>query len=99
MKEILFLGDEQTACAWHLAGITTRVVTPEETHSVMESLTPEEILLLLVSSINAASLPPQYLNEKIRQGNPLVMVVEDVGGKTKLPDFVTPLRRRLGVAL
>lgn len=95
---IVFLGDEPTACVFRLAGVDCRVAAPGDTQDEIEALTAEGIEVLLLSSINAGALTPQYLAGLVGKGAPLVVVVDDIAGETPAPDFVAPYRRRLGVA-
>lgn len=98
MSDIVFIGDEVSATAYRLAGIAVIAVGPEETATVLDEEISPDAGLVLLASPHAASMSMEELSRRMRHARPPLMVVEDVAGTTALPDFVTMLRRRLGVA-
>lgn len=98
MSDIVFIGDEMSATAYRLAGIAVIVAGPEETVTVLDEEISPDTNLVLLASPHAASMSMEELSRRMREASPPLVVVEDAAGKTALPDFVTMLRRRLGVA-
>lgn len=98
MKEIVFIGDELSAMAYRLAGIRVVTIAPENTVRTLDEEVSNEVSLILLGALHAQFLDPDELTRRIRLAAPPLMVVSDAAGKTTLPDFVTLLRHRLGVA-
>lgn len=98
MDDIFFVGDELAAAAWRLAGVHTMTVDAADTDATLDDI-PAEARLVMLSSTHAASLAMDELTARIRRGKPPIMVIGDAAGRQPLPDFVTLLRRRLGVAV
>lgn len=97
MEEIVFIGDELTASAWRLAGISIRITAPEHVERVLDEL-PADTRLVLLASPHAAALHPPALADMIRKAEPALAIVPDAANSTGLPDVAIRLRRTLGVA-
>lgn len=98
MSDIVFIGDEMSAVAYRLAGIGAITVEPEETMRVLDEEISSDVTLVLLGAPHAAEMGIDELGRRMRRAAPPLMVVEDVAGSRSPPDFVTMLRRRLGVA-
>ncbi len=98
MEDIIFIGDELSASAYRLAGVGTITVPVDETARVLDEEVPSETRLVLLGAPHAERLGREALSRRMRQGRPPLMVVGDAAESAGLPDFVTLLRERLGVA-
>ena len=100
MDEVVFIGDEMTAVAYALAGVTTRTLEPGATAVALDACAVQgEVKLVLLGALHAQALGRDELARRMRLGAPPLMVVGDAAGAGSLPDFAALLRRRLGVAV
>ncbi|MDH5737603.1 MAG: hypothetical protein OEZ23_04800 [Gammaproteobacteria bacterium] len=97
MGNILFIGDEISAAAYRLAGIQTLSIAPPDTVSALNDPQAKHSALILLSAAHANAIRQADLHEHIRQADPPLMIVSDVGDTCKKPDFLSLIKRRLGV--
>lgn len=93
---VVYLGDEKTAAAFSLAGVTARAPARGEEHAAFASAR-EEAGLLLLGTRFAASLPPNALENALASLAPLVAIIHDAEGRAAVPDAAARVRRQLGV--
>ncbi|MBD3648727.1 MAG: hypothetical protein HUJ31_15035 [Pseudomonadales bacterium] len=97
MEGLVFIGDELSACAWRLAGITVRIVELSETGKILDELDMDTQLVLLASP-HAASMSEARLLERLSKAEPPIVVVPDAASTVELPDVARRMKRTLGVA-
>ena len=92
----LFIGDEVSAAAFRLAGMTVRVPAEGEEAALLEQA-GSGAELVLISAECAARIPRATLRQALAAPAPLTLVVPDVRGHLAPPDMAARLRAQLGM--
>ncbi|MCP3848793.1 MAG: Vacuolar H+transporting two-sector ATPase F subunit [Gammaproteobacteria bacterium] len=101
MVDILFIGDEISACGFRLAGVD--ILVPElgdEAHvfDSMDKKNYEDNDLIIVTAEIAAAVPQHSMERLMLMDKPLLMVLSDMRDQTLAPDLSVILRHQLGMA-
>ena len=96
MTDAVFIGDEITAAAFRLAGVTPQTPATGDLPGIFESAT-EEADLVIIAADYARSLEPELLRSAIRRADPLILVVPDGGNRHQPEDLDARIDRVLGI--
>jgi vacuolar-type H+-ATPase subunit F/Vma7 len=97
VAHVVYLGDEVTAAGFRLAGIDARTVESSATADEMRRAVTEGAELILLSAQLAELMPLPGLETILAAPQPPVAVVDDVCGKSVLPDLTRDVRATLGI--
>ena len=92
----VFIGDEVTAAAFRLAGVTTQAPKISDVRRVFETAFDEADLVLITADY-AGELDQESLHAAIRRADPLVLVVPDGGNRYRPEDLDARVDRVLGI--
>jgi vacuolar-type H+-ATPase subunit F/Vma7 len=92
----IYLGDEVSAAGYRLAGAQVRTPGRGEASAALAKARAEAPLVL-VSATVAADIGAGALRPALAATEPLVLVVPDVNGTTRLPDVAARMREQLGL--
>ena len=92
----VFIGDEVTAAAFRLAGVTAQVPKISDLRRVFEKAFDEADLVLITADY-ARALDEESLHTAIRRAAPLVLVVPDGGNRYWPEDLDARVDRVLGI--
>ena len=93
---ITYLGDEETAAAFALAGVQAHAPAAGAERAAFERACEESRLVLLGTRF-AATLPPNALENALASLAPLVAILHDGRDPGGLPDPAARARRQLGI--
>ena len=96
MTDTVFIGDEITAAAFRLAGVTPKTPATGDLPGIFESAT-EEADLVIIAADYARSLEPELLRSAIRRADPLILLVPDGGNRHQPEDLDARIDRVLGI--
>lgn len=96
MTNAVFIGDEITAAAFRLAGVTPQASAAGDLQRVLESAVDEADLVIIAADY-ARTLDPELLRSAIRRADPLVLVVPDGGNRHQPEDLDARIDRVLGI--
>lgn len=96
MTNAVFIGDEITAAAFRLAGVTPQASAAGDLPRVFESAVDEADLVIIAADY-ARTLDPELLRSAIRRADPLVLVVPDGGNRHQPEDLDARIDRVLGI--
>ena len=92
----VFIGDEVTAAAFRLTGVTTQAPGISDAQRFFDKASDEADLVIITAEY-ARAIDEQSLHAAIRRADPLVLVVPD-GGKRYWPeDLDARIDRVLGI--
>jgi vacuolar-type H+-ATPase subunit F/Vma7 len=91
---VVFIGDEVTAAAVRLTGVTAQVPKPADVQRVFEQAC-DAADLVMITAEHARALDEKALHSAVRRADPLVLVVPD-GGNRYWPE---DLDARVDIAL
>jgi vacuolar-type H+-ATPase subunit F/Vma7 len=96
---VTIIADEVTGALFRLAGARVVIPQPTAAAAVNEALTAAraDSALVVMTAELARSLPGEVLEEALRSGEPLTLIIEDVRGGVPAADLVAKTRRILGV--
>jgi vacuolar-type H+-ATPase subunit F/Vma7 len=97
VAHVVYLGDAVTAAGFRLAGIDARTVEPSATADEMRRAVTDGAELILLSGLLTEFVPPPVLEAVLAAPQPPVVVVDDVCGKSVLPDLTRDVRATLGI--
>jgi vacuolar-type H+-ATPase subunit F/Vma7 len=97
VAHVVYIGDEVTAAGFRLAGIDARTVEPSSTADELRRAVTDGAELILLSGQLAGFVPPPELAAVLAAPQPPVVVVDDVCGKSVLPDLTREVRATLGI--
>jgi len=97
VAHVVYIGDEVTAAGFRLAGIDARTVEPGATADEMRRAVADGAELILLSGQLAGFVPPPELEAALVAPQPPVVVVDDVCGRSVLPDLTREVRATLGI--
>ena len=92
----VFIGDEVTAAAYRLAGVTALVPKISDVRRVFDKAFDEADLVLIAADY-ARALDEESLHAAIRRADPLVLVVPDGGNRYWPEDLDARVDRVLGI--
>ena len=92
----VFIGDEVTAAAYRLAGVTAQTPKISDVRRVFEQAF-DEANLVLITADYARVLDEESLHAAIRRAAPLVLVVPDGGNRYWPEDLDARVDRVLGI--
>ena len=96
MPAPIFIGDEVSASAYRLSGAKVRITSVEDVAADLDWACREAELVLLSAEF-AECLPADELARAQSRSQPLLLVVPDVRGRTRLPDMSQWIRAQLGL--
>ncbi len=96
MPAPIFIGDEVSASAYRLGGARIRVTSADQAAADLAWACREAELVLITAEF-AARLPSDEMVKAQSRLRPLVLVVPDVRGRTRLPDLSPWIRAQLGL--
>ena len=96
MTNAVFIGDEITAAALRLAGVTPLVPATGEVPRVFEKAIGATDLVV-ISADYARALDEELLRSAIRRADPLVLVIPDGGNRHQPEDLDARIDRVLGI--
>lgn len=97
MARILYVGDEVTAAAYHLAGVETLAPRAAEALETLRRALASDVDLLLVDAGLMALLGAGERTAAGLCDRPLLEVVPDLYGRGALPDLAAEVRLALGL--
>jgi vacuolar-type H+-ATPase subunit F/Vma7 len=92
----VFIGDEITAAALRLAGVTTQVPAADELPRTFERAV-DEAELVIIAAHYALALNEELLRSAIRRADPPVLVMPDGGNRYQPEDLDARIDRVLGI--
>ncbi|MDE2148458.1 MAG: hypothetical protein KGJ55_01240 [Gammaproteobacteria bacterium] len=97
MPGVVFVGDEVTASGYRLCGV--RVLSPplDQAAAAVRQVLGTAPMLLLVTARYAAAVPQAELEWALLVQRPPLLLVDDFGGQTVMPDLAGEIRRQLGL--
>lgn len=101
MADILFIGDEISACGFRLAGIDILVPEFGEEAHVFDNVGNrnfENNDLIIVTAEIAAAVPQHMMERFMLMDKPLLLVLSDMRDQTLAADLSVILRHQLGMA-
>lgn len=96
MVRIVFIGDELSAAGFRLAGASTYTPDKQQTIEVFSKLR-RDCELLLMTAEYASVLPPDVVQQALRESKPLMLVVPDMRHRSRPPDLGREVDRALGI--
>jgi vacuolar-type H+-ATPase subunit F/Vma7 len=96
MTEAVFIGDEITAAAFRLTGVTPQEPAIGDLPRVFENAIADADLVIVAADY-ARSLDQEMLRSAIRRADPLVLVVPDGGNRYQPEDLDVRIDRVLGI--
>lgn len=96
MVRAVFIGDEVTAAAVRLAGVTAQETKLSDAQRVFEKAS-DEVDLVIIAADYASALDEASLHTAIRRADPLVLVVPDGGNRHWPEDLDARIDRVLGI--
>ena len=96
MTEAVFIGDEITAAAFRLTGVTPQEPAIGDLPRVFENAIADADLVIVAADY-ARSLDQEMLRSAIRRADPLVLVVPDGGNRYQPEDLDARIDRVLGI--
>lgn len=96
MTEAIFIGDEITAAAFRLTGVTPQEPAIGDLPRVFENAIADADLVIVAADY-ARSLDQEMLRSAIRRADPLVLVVPDGGNRYQPEDLDVRIDRVLGI--
>jgi vacuolar-type H+-ATPase subunit F/Vma7 len=92
----VFIGDEVTAAAWRLAGLTAQAPKTSDVRQAFEKACGEADLVVITADY-ARALDEDSLHSAVRHADPLVLVVPDGGNRHWPEDLDARVDRVLGI--
>jgi len=92
----VFIGDEITAAAYRLTGVTTQAPGLNDVARVFEKASRDADLVVITADY-ARALDEASLRAAIRRADPLVLVVPDGGNRSWPEDLDARIDRVLGI--
>jgi vacuolar-type H+-ATPase subunit F/Vma7 len=96
MTAPIYLGDEVSAAGYRLAGAQVRVPEPGASSAALARALADAPLVLLSAAV-AARIGDSALRSALAATAPLVLVVPDTLGTTRMPDVAARMRAQLGL--
>jgi len=93
---VMFIGDEVTAAAIRLAGVTAEAPEIDDVQRVFEKASGEADLVMITADY-AEALDQESLHTAIRRADPLVLVVPDGGNRYWPEDLDARIDSVLGI--
>jgi len=97
VARILYLGDETTAAACHLAGLESLAPEAAEAAEALRRALASDVDLLLIDASLFALLGPEERADAGVRDRPLLGVVPDLYGRGAVPDLAAEVRLALGL--
>ena len=91
-----FIGDEVSAAAWRLIGVSATAVDNANVKDVFDAALGKPGLLLVTTAC-AAQLDSERLDAAVRKAQPLILVVPDAANRIAPPDLDKEVDRVLGI--
>ena len=96
MTTAVFIGDEITAAAMRLAGVTARVPAADDVPRLFEKAVNEADIVFIAADY-AQALHKEVLHSAIRRADPLILVIPDGGNRHQPEDLDARIDRVLGI--
>ena len=96
MTAAVFIGDEVTAAAVRLAGVTTQTPETSDVQRAFDKASDEADLVIITADY-ARALDENSLQAAFRRADPLVLVVPDGGNRYWPEDLDARIDRVLGI--